>query len=237
MALYHRTPEVEVPKIKVHDFDLAEYEAIWDLQKQLAEFRIQRKVCDGLLVGEHYPVITLGRGTKEEEWPKTKIPVVEVERGGQATYHAPGQMIGYPVMEIPPGRRDLHLYLRDLEDIIINTLAEFDIEGVRNEGYTGVWVKTGKKKSDLKKIASVGVAVKRWVAYHGISINVDMDLDGYKQINPCGLDSQVMVNMKDLTKKRVTMKKVKSVFCDKFAEQFEMELIQPEKKAKLTAVS
>lgn len=235
MALYHRTIKKEVPKVKVHDFDLADYEKIWEMQKQLAEFRVQQKVCDALLVGEHYPVITLGRGTKEEEYPKTKIPVVEVERGGQATYHAPGQLIAYPVMEIPPGRRDLHLYLRDLEDIIINTLAEFGIEGVRNEGFTGVWVQAGKKKTDLKKIASVGVAVKRWVAYHGISINVDMDLDGYQQINPCGLDSQVMVNMKEMTKKKVTVDKVKSVFCKKFVSQFEMELLEPE--SNLTAVS
>ena len=230
MALYHRTPKKVIPKIKVHDFGTASYEDIWQLQKELADCRAAKQVVDALLIGEHEPVITLGRGAKEEDVLNPKVPVVEVERGGEATYHAPGQLIAYPVMEIPPGKRDLHLYLRDLEEVIIQTLAEFDIEGIRREGFTGVWVQQGKKKSDVKKIASVGVAVRKWVAYHGISINFNMDLKGFSQINPCGLSSAVMTSVKELSKKKITMDKFKKTFCAKFSEQFEMELVVPDKK-------
>jgi lipoate-protein ligase B len=164
------------------------YAEIWQLQKELVEKRIRDEIFNTLLIGEHPPVITCGRGTHAENLLTPDIPIVEIERGGDVTYHGPGQLVGYPILKLEGKNRDLHGYLRSLETLLIQTLAEFQIAGSTKPGLTGVWV-------DDKKIASIGVAVKKWVTYHGFALNVNTDLTQFSTINPCGLSADTMTSM------------------------------------------
>ncbi len=200
--------DVQADSITVIDFSLTDYTTIYNDQKRLVRERLEDVTRpDVLLVGEHPHVITTGRGTKPENIQSPQCPVIEIERGGDVTYHGPGQLIAYPIHYLQEGKRDLHQYLRNLESIIITTLAGFEIEGFRLEGFTGVWVLDGS--GDKKKIASIGVAVKKWVTYHGIALNVATDLAYFQPINPCGLKSQIMTTMSELLKGPVSVSEVK----------------------------
>lgn len=194
--------------IAVEDFGLCDYQAVWLCQKERVAERLADAVPDTLLLGEHPPVITLGRGSHAENLLDPSIPVVEIERGGDVTFHGPGQLIAYPILKLEGPYRDLHRYLRDLEEAVICTLADFGLEGERNPGLTGVWV-LHPCLGQRFKIASIGVAVKQWVTYHGLALNVSTDLGYYRQINPCGLDSQVMTSLEVLLGKPVEMAAVK----------------------------
>ncbi len=158
------------------------------LQEQLLQQRIDDEIRDTLILVEHEPVLTVGRGGAE--LGEQEFPIVEVERGGEATYHGPGQVVAYPILKLPEGRRDAHRLLRDLEQVVIGVLAEFELEGRRAEGCTGVWL------GDLK-VASIGVALRRWVSWHGLALNVHTDLTAFESFRPCGLDSQVMTRLAD----------------------------------------
>ena len=163
------------------------------LQQELVTQRVDDAVGDLLLLTEHEPVITVGRGTPEEEkrlLADSGIAVVEVERGGEATYHGPGQLVAYPIVQLSEQRRDLHRYLRDLEEVVIRVLAEFGVEGRRESGLSGVWI-------GVRKVCSVGVAVRRWVAWHGFALNVHTDLAAFGEFQPCGLDPNVMTRLAD----------------------------------------
>lgn len=163
------------------------------LQQELVDERVRGAIRDTLVLTEHEPVITLGRGTPRDEAVAGGIPVVEVERGGEATYHGPGQLVAYPIYALEGERRDLHRYLRDLEEVVIGMLAEVGLEGARRTGLTGVWL-------GERKICSVGVAVRRWVAWHGFALNVDTDLAAFRGFKPCGLDPDVMTRIADHTR-------------------------------------
>jgi lipoate-protein ligase B len=160
------------------------------LQLELLQRRIAGAIPDVLLLTEHDPVVTVGRGRGLGGAGGLAAPVVEVERGGEATWHGPGQLVGYPILELPEGRRDLHRYLRDLEQALIDTLAELGVSAARRAGLTGVWV-------GERKIASIGVAVRRWVTWHGFALNVDADLASFRAFRPCGLDPDVMTRLAD----------------------------------------
>jgi lipoyl(octanoyl) transferase len=162
-------------------------------QQALVAERIVGTVGDVLLLTEHEPVITVGRGTPAEEQralAATGIPVVEVERGGEATYHGPGQLVAYPILALPEDRRDLHRYLRDLEEVVIGVLGELELEGTRRPGLTGVWLGD-------RKVCSIGVAVRRWVTWHGLALNLHTDLTPFRRFHPCGLASDVMTRVSD----------------------------------------
>ena len=162
-------------------------------QQALLEERLAGSVGDLLLLTEHEPVITVGRGTPAEEQrtlAATGFEVVEVERGGEATFHGPGQLVAYPLLLLPERRRDLHRYLRDLEEVVIGVLAEFELEGVRRPGLTGVWLGD-------KKVCSLGVAVRRWVTWHGLALNLHTDLAPFRRFHPCGLAPDVMTRVAD----------------------------------------
>lgn len=161
------------------------------LQEQLLIERIDEQVPDQLLLVEHPPVVTLGRRTPKSQWEHLGVEVVEVERGGEATWHGPGQLVGYPVVALPEGRRDLHRYLRDLEQVVIEVLSELELDAGRRDGWTGVWV-------GEQKLCSIGVAVRRWVAWHGFALNVSCDLSGFRGFAPCGLEASVMGRVSDL---------------------------------------
>jgi len=166
------------------------YEAAHRLQLDLVDARIEGRTGDVLVLTEHDPVVTVGRGTPEGEGLGLDVPVVEVERGGEATYHGPGQLVAYPILALPPGRRDLHRYLRDLEEVVLGVLAEFEVKGSRRPGLTGVWIGD-------RKVCSIDVAVKRWVTYHGFALNLHTDLSSFRGFHPCGLESDVMTRLAD----------------------------------------
>ena len=166
------------------------YEEAHERQRELLERRLAGEIPDTLVLCEHQEVVTLGRGTPPEAVEGLELPVIEVERGGEATYHGPGQLVVYPILALPEERRDLHRYLRDLEEVVIRCLGEVGIVGTRRPGLTGVWV-------DEQKICSVGVAVRRWVTWHGFALNVHTDLEAFRGFRPCGLDSEVMTRVAD----------------------------------------
>ncbi len=170
----------------------------WKLQRSLADKRLNGLIPDTLLFVEHDPVFTIGRSGSENNIlfnsgdTRDKIPVVHIDRGGDITFHGPGQLIGYPVLKLTNYYADLHRYLRDLEEVIIRTLADYGIESERRDGLTGVWVHS-------KKIASIGVKVTRWITYHGFALNVNTDLSYFEMINPCGIADCVTTSIKELT--------------------------------------
>lgn len=174
------------------DLGLREYAEVWELQRELVARRAYREIPDVLILVEHPHVITLGRKCPTRnplQAPGMSIPVYEVERGGEATYHGPGQLVGYPIMKLEGERQDLHRYLRDLEGLLIRTLRDFGIPSQRRPGATGVWTKRNKK------IASIGIAVRHWVTYHGFALNVSTDLRYFQHIHPCGFDGSIMTSM------------------------------------------
>ena len=165
-----------------------DYVEALEIQRARLEARAAGEVADAFLVCEHPPVITLGRGTCAEAATPEEIPLVRVERGGSATYHGPGQVVAYPIIGLREGERDLHRHLRRLEEAVIRTCADLGVATDRREGHTGVW--TGDRK-----IASIGIAVKRWVTLHGLALNVDVDLRPFREFSPCGLDGRVMTSL------------------------------------------
>ena len=170
-------------------------------QRALAESRIAGRLAhDTLLLLEHPPVVTLGRGTRATSLPlppellqRRGIEVFEIERGGDVTYHGPGQLVGYPIFDLTAHRQDLHWFLRQLEEALIVALARLAIAGERRPGYTGVWTQG-------RKIASIGIHVRQWVTWHGFALNVTTDLSPFDLIVPCGIPDVVMTSVeKELT--------------------------------------
>jgi lipoyl(octanoyl) transferase len=150
-------------------------------------------IPDTLVLVEHPEVITLGRSAKPAHVLHAgKIPVVAIERGGDVTYHGPGQLVAYPIFLLRQDERDLHHYLRGLEEAILRTLADFALAGLRIPGRTGVWL--GGPPA-ARKVASIGVAVRKWVTMHGLALNVDVELTRFAAIKPCGFDAGVMTSM------------------------------------------
>lgn len=175
--------------ILVTDLGRVPYREALAFQHRAVEMRAREESPDVLYIVEHDPVITVGRGghlenlrVGAEELRRRGVDLVTVERGGDVTYHGPGQIVGYPIVSLAglPGGRDLHRYLRDLEEALIKTLQSFEIPAVRKPPYTGVWVGD-------HKVAAIGVAVRRWIAFHGFALNLDPDLSHFDLIHPCGI--------------------------------------------------
>lgn len=174
----------------VRDLGRVAYTQCLEIQRDLVEARRKGEIIDTLLLVEHDSVFTLGRrqSSQGNVISPGDIPVVEVERGGDVTWHGPGQIVAYPIFSLRDDERDLHKILRRLEEALIAVLAEVGLKGGPRENHTGVWCAG-------KKLASVGVAVRSWVTYHGVALNVDCDLEPFGRINPCGLDATVMSSL------------------------------------------
>jgi len=172
------------------------YDEALAVQRRLAAARIDRSLDhDVLLLVEHPPVVTLGRASKDEHLVVSPqalaargIALHEIERGGDITFHGPGQLVGYPIFDLTEHREDLHWFLRQLEHALIHALAAFGIHAERSEGLTGVW-------TDGRKIASIGIHVKQWVTWHGFALNVTTDLRYFDLIVPCGIPNVVMTSV------------------------------------------
>lgn len=170
-------------------------------QEALVERRRAGEVSDTILLLEHEPVYTIGRTRDRSSLRKAESlphPVVETNRGGQATFHGPGQLVGYPILDLSAYGKDLHAYLRAIEGFLIDFAAEFGIDCGRREGLTGVWV-------DDRKMASIGVGVRKWVSMHGFGLNVTRDLSGYDAIVPCGIDNVTMTSLSQESDRDITV--------------------------------
>jgi lipoate-protein ligase B len=187
------------------------YDDVWALQKHLVEQRISESTGDTLVLVEHDHVITLGRKTSPTNFKAQSIPVFQVERGGDATYHGPGQLVGYPIVKLAD--HDVHRFLRSLEDMLIGATRDHGIDSGRKEGHTGVWVKD-------RKVASIGVAVNNWVTYHGFALNVNTDLTYFHLIRPCGLDPTAITSMQKELGREVDMDSVKTDVVRHFSSVF-----------------
>ena len=219
--------------VRVIDLGRLAYLPALELQRRLVRARIDGEITDDLLLlVEHDPVVTLGRGTKQSSLPMSEAvlrargyEVVEVERGGDVTVHAPGQLVVYPILDLQQHRADLHWYLRQLEETIIRGLDTLGIESERNPGRTGVWVGN-------RKIASIGVHVKRWVTLHGVALNVTTDLSVFNVVVPCGIDGVVMTSVARETEGRGDGPAASSLWASSrdavlagFAAAFDRELV------------
>lgn len=181
----------------VFDLGTADYREVWQRQLALVEGRQTGSNGDTLIVVEHPHVYTLGRRRESQQnvLAPGDVPVVEIERGGDVTYHGPGQLVAYPVILLEDGERDLHKFLRNLEEAVIRTCARVGVEADREPGKTGVWTTTPLGR---KKLCSMGIACRKWVTFHGLALNVTTDLAYFRRINPCGFEANVMSSLEAL---------------------------------------
>lgn len=207
--------------IAIQDLGFRNYKATWDFQKHLQEEVIAGNSDDTLLLVEHDPVYTLGKNADDDHLlqnvPKD-VKVFHVERGGDITFHGPGQLVGYPILDLHRYRKSVHWYMRSLEQVIIQTLDIFDIEADVKEGLTGVWVGD-------EKIAALGVRISRWVTMHGFAINVHPDLSYYDGIIPCGIFEYGVTSMEKLLGMPIKMEAVKAEVENHFNSIFNQERI------------
>ena len=190
------------------DMGRMEYGQALQLQRTLVQERSAGRAPDTLILLEHDHVVTLGRKTTPANMRPEGVPVFEVERGGDATYHGPGQLVGYPIVMLQD--HDVRRHVRTIEQSLIDAVARFGIKGDRVAGHPGIWV-------DGKKLASIGVAVTNWVAYHGFALNVNTDLSYFGLIRPCGLDPGTMTSMEKLNGGALPFDEVKAVVAREYS--------------------
>lgn len=214
------------------------YGEMLDLQRSIARARISGEIDqDLLLLVEHAPVVTLGRSSKDahllanpDQLRARGVEIFEVERGGDVTFHGPGQLVGYPIVDLKRHKQDLHWYLRQVEEVLIRALGEFSIEGERVAKYTGVWTKG-------KKIASIGVHARDWVTWHGFALNVSTELSYFDLIVPCGIPDVRMTSVQRELGRRVTLAETSAVVGRNAAEVFGLDLRVRDSLPELTGAS
>ena len=203
-------------KILIQDLGFKKYKSVLSLQKKLQKQRIAGNTQDTLILVEHEPVYTLGKNANKHHLLQSRDKSVEVhkiERGGDVTFHGPGQLVGYPILDLRNYKKSVSWYMRTLEELTIRVLKEFDIKGSRIKGLTGVWVEN-------KKIAAQGVRISRWVTMHGFSINVCPQLSYYDGIIPCGIFDYDVTSMEECLNKKLSVKKIKNSVSEIFLELF-----------------
>jgi len=196
-------------------------------QRSLLTERIHDPSLDDVLILlEHPPVYTLGQGANSDfikfDIDNSGLNVHKVERGGEVTYHCPGQLVGYPILNLQRYRKDLHWYLRQLEEVIIRVLAVYGLQGERIPAFTGVWLQG-------RKVAAIGIKVSRWITMHGFALNVCPDMTGFEQIVPCGISDKPVGSLAEWIPD-ITCQEVRSYVAQSFAEVFSVELIESQPK-------
>jgi len=227
-------------EIQLRDLGFLDYQTVWDLQHDLFQQTIDTKIYNRrnqttkptqsyLLLVEHSPVITLGKSgsadhllTSKAELEAQGISFFKIDRGGDITYHGPGQIVGYPILDLDHFFTDIHKYLRFLEQVIIDTLADFGIEASRSKGETGVWLDIDTPFA--RKICAMGIRASRWVTMHGFSLNVNTDLSHFTHIVPCGIHGKQVTSMASELNKEVSLEEVKKRIIHYFQKQFEATL-------------
>ena len=198
------------------DLGISEFKDTWNLQKELQEKRILGEIEDQLILVEHPAVYTLGKNSSKEHLLKRRegVSVVQTDRGGNITFHGPGQLVGYPILDLNFYKRSITWYMRELEQLMIDVLKEYGIKGSTKKGLTGTWVKD-------RKIAALGVRISRWVTMHGFSLNINPDLNYYQDIIPCGIQGYGVTSMAMIMGEEVpSMDEVKVKMVDYFKNRF-----------------
>ena len=209
----------------LYDLGLVPYETAWEWQRSLVHQRRNQPdlpdLEDVLILLEHPPVYTLGQGSSLEfvkfNLDRAPYPIHRIERGGEVTHHCPGQLVGYPILNLRYYQQDLHWYLRQLEEVLIRVLADYGLQGERIEGLTGVWV-------EGRKVAAIGIKVSRWITMHGFALNVCPDLAGFEQIVPCGIGDRPVGSLAQYIPD-ITVQQVRQQIAAVFAEQFQVDLV------------
>jgi lipoate-protein ligase B len=207
--------------VNVVDLSIRDYKEVWDLQKALHQKRVDLTIADTLLLVEHDHVLTMGKSGKRENLlipqhllEEKGVAYYEIERGGDITYHGPGQLVGYPIMNVKQGLAGIRPYIERLQIVLIRTLHDFGIEGMVRDKMIGVWTESGK-------ICSIGIAVKQWVSFHGFALNVNTDLSYFNMINPCGMSQTAMTSMQRELKNEVSFEEVKRSVIEHFGIVFD----------------
>ena len=198
------------------DLGLSDYNDTWKLQKKLQSKRILGEIEDHLLLVEHPPVFTLGKNASKQHIINNSedVSIIQTDRGGNITFHGPGQLVCYPILDLNHYKRSITWYMRELEQLIIDVLGEYDIKASRKKGLTGTWVKD-------KKIAALGVRISRWVTMHGFSLNINPDLNFYKNIIPCGIKEYGVTSMAKIMGNEVpSMSEIKGKMTKHFTKNF-----------------
>lgn len=206
----------ELGEIKILDLGKRSYKEVWDLQKKMHKQRIQSEIDDTLIFVEHESVYTLGKNANKDHVLQSRdnsINIFEIERGGDVTYHGPGQLVVYPILDLANYKKSVSWYMRSIEQVTIDLLSEYGIKAVRSKNLTGVWVGD-------EKIAAQGVRISRWVTMHGFSININTDLIFYESIIPCGIFDRGITSMSQLLGESINMDEIKLIVIEKFYNNF-----------------
>jgi lipoyl(octanoyl) transferase len=224
------------PSVIVHDIGLIDYQEAWDFQEELFKTTVDLKISNRkgstekrtsnhLLFCEHPHVYTLGKSGKashlllnEKELQDKNAIFYKINRGGDITYHGPGQIVAYPILDLEQFFTDIHKYMRLLEEAVIRTISAYGLKGGRIDGMTGVWLDAGTTKE--RKICALGVKASRWVTMHGIGFNVNTDLDYFSNIVPCGIEDKAVTSMKKELGSALNMDEVKSILLQELKESF-----------------
>ena len=215
--------------LEIRRLGLVRYDEALAMQRALVEERRADRVPDVLLLLQHPAVITLGvKGdggranivATEARLADLGIDVHETGRGGDVTYHGPGQIVGYPILDLRPDRCDVHRYVRDIEEVMIQVCADYGVNAGRIKGLTGAWVGT-------EKVGAIGVRISRWITSHGFAFNVSTDLDHFGLIVPCGISDRGVTSLEKATRVRVPLEGVEDAFIRRFSETFEREALIP----------
>ena len=206
-------------QIDIQDLGKLLYKKTWNYQKELLKKRSKNEINDTLILVEHEPVFTLGKNADEnhilQNYPDN-IKTYQIERGGDVTYHGPGQLVGYPILDLRNYKKSISWYMRSLEQVIIDTLFDYNITANRKNGLTGVWYNN-------EKIAALGVRVSRWITMHGFSLNVNPNLNHYKNIIPCGIFEHGVTSMSNILNENIDYENVKKTIIKKFFNQFKID--------------
>lgn len=208
----------------VYQLGLIEYEDAYHLQRKLLAERLAGQIADTLLLLEHPPTITVGKSGKLEnvlaspaQLAKEGVSLVFTDRGGDVTYHGPGQVVGYPIFDLRERGRDAHQFVNNLEEVLIRTLSDFSLKSSRDENHAGVWVGD-------EEIAAIGLSIRKWITMHGFALNVNTDLTQFSLINPCGFASRKATSMAQLLGQDIPVETVTERLLAHFAEVFEAHL-------------
>jgi len=204
-----------------YNLGLVDYNSAWELQTKLLSKRVKNEIEDTLILVEHPHTYTLGKVadkenliTNEEQLNALGISVYEIDRGGDITYHGPGQVVGYPIINLSEWKEDTHQYLRSLEQVIMNVCKDYGLTAQRNEKYTGVWIND-------KKIAAIGIKVSRWVTMHGFAFNVNTDLNYFGGIIPCGIRDKEVTSLSSELGRSIELDEVKLKIVEHFKGVFD----------------
>ena len=222
MSIYHEEIPVRKRECLLYNCQQVDYQSAWIWQKSLQKERVlDPDCCDALIVLEHPPVYTLGTGASLEflkfDRLQTEYELYRVERGGEVTYHCPGQIVAYPILNLRYYQQDLHWYLRQLEEVIIQVLSLHNLTGKRIDGLTGVWI-------DDRKVAAIGIKVSKWITMHGFALNVCPDLSGFDRIVPCGIVDRSVCSMAEFIP-NIDTDLVRKQIIKVFSEIFEIEML------------